>query len=294
MGGRQLTAAQTLPGMTGGARTVTTTYDNGSGDKVDRSKITWPDGYFVSYGYDGAGHMSSATDSDGTALATRTYDNLGRPATQQYPFANDNIAWSWTAEDDMLTLVNNLAGGATNDVTYTNTFTPAHQINSATISNAAFKYTVSNTGSDSYVAPNGLNQYTSVTPAGGSAPPANGTDCTGHAEAISYDCAGNLTGDGTLTLTYDPENRLMKVSKTGMTASYLYDPLGRRTTKTVSGTVTNFLHDGDTEIARVRRLRKHPAPLRARTGDRSAHRHALLHGLGMRGDERDKDDVPCR
>jgi RHS repeat-associated protein len=40
----------------------------------------------------------------------------------------------------------------------------------------------------------------------------------------------------------------MKAAKTGMSASYLYDPLGRRTTKTMGGTVTNFLHDGDTEI----------------------------------------------
>ena len=248
LGGRQLTASQTLPSMTGGAQTVTYTYDNGSGDKVDRSKIAWPDGYFVSYSYDAAGHMTSATDSDGTALATRTYDNLGRPATIQYPNSTDNIGYTWTAEDDMLTLANNLAGGATNDVTYTNTFTPAHQWNSSSISNAAFKYSVSTTGTDSYAAPNGLNQYTSVTPAGGTAPPANGADCAGHAEAISYDCAGNLTGDGTLTLAYDPENRLMAASKTGMSASYLYDPLGRRTTKNVSGTVTNFLHDGDTEI----------------------------------------------
>ena len=31
--------------------------------------------------------------------------------------------------------------------------------------------------------------------------------------------------------------------------SYAYDPLGRRTMKTVSGTTTNFLHDGDSEIA---------------------------------------------
>ena len=253
LGGRQLTASQTLPGMaTTGAQTVTYSYDNGTGDKVDRSKIIWPDGYFVSYGYDATGNMTSATDSDGTALAARTYDNLGRPATQQYPFANDNISWSWGNEDDMLSLANNFAGSA-NDVTYTNTaFNPAHQIVSVTISNAAYKYAVSNNGTDAYAAPNGLNQYTSMTPAGGSAPPANGTDCTAHAEAISYDCNGNLTGDGTLTLAYDPENRLMSASKTGMNASYLYDPLGRRTTKNVTGSnggVTNFLHDGDTEIA---------------------------------------------
>jgi len=249
LGGRQLTASQTLPGMAGaGAQTVTYAYDNGAGNKVDRSKITWPDGYFVSYTYDATSHMTSATDSDGTALATRTYDNLGRPATQQYPNANDNIGWSWSAEDDLSSLTDNFTG-STNDVSFNNmSFNPVHQIVGATITNSAYKWTVSNTGTDSYAAPNGLDQYTSMTPAGQSAPPANGQDCTGHAEAISYDCNGNLTGDGTLTLIYDPENRLMTATKTGMSASYLYDPLGRRTTKTVNGTATDFLHDGDTEI----------------------------------------------
>ena len=55
--------------------------DNGAGDTVDRAKVAWPDGYFVSYGYDAASRMTSVVDSDGTALATRTscaYDPLGR------------------------------------------------------------------------------------------------------------------------------------------------------------------------------------------------------------------------
>ncbi len=282
MAERQLTATQTLPGMaSAGAQTISYTYNNGTGDNMDRAKISWPDGYFVSYGYDATSRMTIATDSDGTALATRTYDNLGRAATIQYPNASDNIGYTWTAEDDMLTLANNLAGGTANDVTYTNTFTPAHQWNSSGISNAAFKYSVSKTGTDSYAAPNGLNQYTSVTPAGGTAPPANGQDCAGHAEAISYDCSGNLTGDGVLTLTYDPENRLMTAAKSGMSASYLYDPLGRRTTKTVSSTryqLPTRRRHGD---RRVRHQRQHHPPLRAGSRHRPAHRHGHLHRRGQ-------------
>src|ERR1700741_866372 len=220
-------------------------------DTVDRARVTWPDGYFVSYGYDAASRMTSAVDSDGTALAVRTYDQLGRVATIQYPFANDNIAYSWSAEDDMLTLANNLGGGAANDVTYTNSFTPAHQWSSSNISNAAFKYAPPTSGSDVYAAPNGLNQYTAMTPAGQGAPPANGHDCAGNAQAISYDCNGNLTGDGVFSFAYDPENRLMSASKSGMSAAYAYDPLGRRTAKTVNGTATLFLHDGDNEIAEL-------------------------------------------
>jgi RHS repeat-associated protein len=82
-----------------------------------------------------------------------------------------------------------------------------------------------------------MNQYPTVTPAGGSA------------ETQNYDNNGNLTGDGTSTYSYDPENHLMTASNTGMTAAYAYDPLGRRETKTVGSTVTEFLNDGQDEIA---------------------------------------------
>ncbi len=236
LAGRQLTASQTLPSMAGGAKTVTYTYDNGMGNKVDRSQVAWPDGWFVNYNYDALGHMTSATDSDGTALATRTYDDYTRPATQQYPNANDNIAWGWTGEDDLATMTNNLASTA-NDVSFTNHFTPAHQIADAAISNVAYKYAPPASGTDVYATANGLNQYPTMTPAGGAA------------QSISYDPRGNLTFDGVLTLGYDPENHLMAASKTGMAAIYAYDPLGRRTMKTVGATVTNYLHDGDTEVA---------------------------------------------
>jgi RHS repeat-associated protein len=108
------------------------------------------------------------------------------------------------------------------------------------ISNGAFQYYPSSAGTTTY-APNGLNQYATVAPPGGSA------------TAISYDPNGNLTGDGTYTYSYDPENRLTAASMTGMSASYLYDPDGRRREKIVTGGsyagTTQFLDAGDDEIA---------------------------------------------
>jgi hypothetical protein len=55
-------------------------------------------------------------------LATRSYDQLARPVTQQYPNASDNITWTWTPEDDLSTLTGNLAS-TTNDVTFTRLMT---------------------------------------------------------------------------------------------------------------------------------------------------------------------------
>jgi len=60
-----------------------------------------------------------------------------------------------------------------------------------------------------------------------------------------HDLNGNLTSDGTRTYTYDFENRLASVAGPGLTASYTYDPFGRRSKKTVKGVVTRFIYDGD-------------------------------------------------
>jgi RHS repeat-associated protein len=94
------------------------------------------------------------------------------------------------------------------------------------------------TGTDAYAAVNSLNQYPTITPAGGSA------------QTLTYDGNANLTGDGTWTYGYDVENHLLTASKSGVSAVYAYDPLGRRTRKSGTGvTQTFFLQDGADEIA---------------------------------------------
>jgi RHS repeat-associated protein len=62
---------------------------------------------------------------------------------------------------------------------------------------------------------------------------------------------GNITSDGTSTFGYDAENRLVSFDTTGTTndATYAYDALGRRVKKTVNGTSTFFVYDGDDIIA---------------------------------------------
>ncbi|HOW35740.1 MAG TPA: RHS repeat-associated core domain-containing protein [Candidatus Omnitrophota bacterium] len=75
--------------------------------------------------------------------------------------------------------------------------------------------------------PNNLNQYTFVA-----------------AVPYSYDGNGNLTNDGTNTYTYDTENHLSSVSGLG-SGVYSYDGLGRRISKTVGGSTTYFVYDGD-------------------------------------------------
>jgi len=65
-------------------------------------------------------------------------------------------------------------------------------------------------------------------------------------ENYGFDADGNLTSrPGGITYTYNARNRLTGFSEGTTTASYKYDPFGRRTRKTVNGTETYFLWDGD-------------------------------------------------
>jgi len=69
------------------------------------------------------------------------------------------------------------------------------------------------------------------------------------AVTMAYDANGNLTSDGTWTHAYDAQNMLRSSTKSGASASYDYDVLGRRQRLTENALVTTFLHDGDEEIA---------------------------------------------
>jgi RHS repeat-associated protein len=60
---------------------------------------------------------------------------------------------------------------------------------------------------------------------------------------FQYDAAGNMIHDASHSYTYDAENRLIQVDG-GSTATYAYDPDGRRVAKTISGTTTNYAYDG--------------------------------------------------
>ena len=219
----------------------------------DRVQVKWPDGYYVNYGSDGLDRMQVACEngdfnvsqgspgcSSGTQLAVYHYDPLQRVATLQYgsgaPAAS--VSYTWKTWDDLATLTHTLASSA--GTSFTDTYSPAHQILTSTIGNAAYQYASTATATTAY-APNGLNQYATV-----------------GSQAIVYDANGNLTNDGKYAYTYDPENRLITAAMTGMSATYLYDPAGRRHQKAVTGGsyagTTQFLDSGVDEIARLYRL----------------------------------------
>ncbi|MBI3787630.1 MAG: hypothetical protein HY276_05160, partial [Ignavibacteriales bacterium] len=58
---------------------------------------------------------------------------------------------------------------------------------------------------------------------------------------LIYDSNGNLTSDGINTYTWNARNQLIAISG-NVTASFSYDALGRRVSKTINGTRTDYQH----------------------------------------------------
>jgi RHS repeat-associated protein len=240
--GRLARVDTTIAGLTG-ALTSTYALDQNS----NRTQLQWPDGYQVNYAYDTLNRMTTATDSASTTLATYAYDAMSRRTGLTYG-NTASLAYTYSDAGDLLTLLNDFTNN-TKNVSYTLGYSPDHQLASEANSQSTYVWQPGlSGGTDSYATVNAVNQYGSMTPAGGSA------------QAMTYDGNGNLTCSGTACPTttpsanasvyaYDPENHLVAAGNTAHSSTYAFDPLGRRQTKTVDSAVTNFLNDGDDELA---------------------------------------------
>ncbi len=204
----------------------------------NRTQLTWPDGYYVAYAYDLLDRMTTATDPTSTKLATYTYNALSQRTKLTYGSGTSaKMTYVNSTAGDLTSLTFAMAG-TQNDTIWTLGYTNAHQLASEGASISAYQWAPPGTGTDAYAAVNSLNQYPTITPAGGSA------------QTLTYDGNANLSGDGIWTYGYDVENHLLTASKSGVSAVYAYDPLGRRTRKSGTGvTQTFFLQDGADEIA---------------------------------------------
>jgi RHS repeat-associated protein len=67
-------------------------------------------------------------------------------------------------------------------------------------------------------------------------------------KTLTYDNNGNLQtitdASGTTTYTWNARNHLVGISGPGVSATFVYDGLGRREKKTINGNLTEFLYDG--------------------------------------------------
>lgn len=66
---------------------------------------------------------------------------------------------------------------------------------------------------------------------------------------VTHDANGNLTNAGTTTYTWDARDRLVGISGPGLSASFVYDALNRRVSKTINGVITRYQYDGKHVVA---------------------------------------------
>ena len=198
--GRQLST-------TAGGKTVAYQYDPAG----NRTRITWPGTFYVATSYDALNRPTALTENGSVSLASYAYDDLSRRTTVTLGNGT-TVQRTYDNQGAMATLKNFLASTA-QEVQYTYVRNQIRELKSVTWSNNIYQWAGAAPGTQSYTA-NGLNQYTAAAGA-----------------TLGYDTNGNLTGDGTWTYTYDADNRLKTVNKTGTAATLDYDPEGRlRTT----------------------------------------------------------------
>ena len=225
-GGRQLSASAAGPAWSG-TRLLSYQYDGDS----NRSRITWPDGYYVTYDYDGMNRMTAVKESGVTTLASYTYDALSRRSNDALPGATMSRTFDAVGRPLTQSASWTTGGAAGTSAVWTNAFDPSGQLTSSSLSNASFSWSSTVSAAQAYSSDR-LNRYTSV----------GGT-------TVSYDAAGNLSGDGVWTYGFDQENRLLSATNGTVSATYQYDPQGRRTAKSVGSQTTIFLSDGTDEVA---------------------------------------------
>jgi RHS repeat-associated protein len=211
----------------------------------------------VTRGYDGFDRLTSETTPQGTI--SYTYDNAGRRATMQvtgqppisYGFDSANrltqiaqgsstIGFTYDNTDrrSTLTLPNGIVASYSYD-TDSHLTGISYSVNSNSVGSISYGYDalgmrISASGSlartdipqpmpsASYDAANELvawNEY-----------------------ALSYDPDGNMLSDGVHSYGWDARNHLSTIDS-GSTGSFVYDPSGRRATKTIFGVATSLLYD---------------------------------------------------
>ncbi|MBX9943888.1 MAG: hypothetical protein K2Y40_07395 [Reyranella sp.] len=180
----------------------------------------WP---VVSYGYDLAGRVTSVSDTSAAIpLIATPGSTTAYTTTTAYDVLNRPMGVSWNPAPAAT------ASAAGPVVTFGHSYNKANQRTAETVSDNTWLAYPSGTPSTTGYTANTLNQYTAV----GAVTP-------------TYDGNGNLTFDGTTTLGHDPENRLVSASGGGNTATYAFDPRGRRKVRTVNGTTTVTITGAD-------------------------------------------------
>jgi YD repeat-containing protein len=182
-----------------------------------RTKMTVAGQVPVTYQYDAASRLTQV--AQGSLTVGIGYDASGRRTSLAYPNST-STAYTYDNASRLTRILHQGPSGVIEDLVYT--YDPAGNRTSLTRANGTASLLPAAVASASYDAANQQIQFGGAT--------------------LTYDANGNLTNDGTNTYTWDARNRLIGISG-GSTATFTYDALGRRVSKTVDGMSKQFLYD---------------------------------------------------
>jgi RHS repeat-associated protein len=202
-----------LTSIAGPLGTIGYSYDNAD----RRTSMTVPGQSQVTYGYDNADRLTSLTR--GSQNVTLGYDNADRFTSTTLP---DGILETNAYDDaDQLT-------------------STTYKLGATTLGDLDYDYDSNGHRTAMW----GSYARTNIPAAMASATYNAENERTAQgATTLTYDTNGNLTSDGTSTYTWDARSQLASIAGP-TTASFGYDPFGRRTTRTVGAATTKFLYDG--------------------------------------------------
>jgi RHS repeat-associated protein len=216
-----------------GAGTITRTYDlsdrlieeetpegtiDYTYDEVGRRATMQVDGQTaVSYDYDNASRLTGVTQ--GTAAVTLAYDNANRRTSLTLP---NGVVTEYTYDN-----ASQLTG-----LTYKLAGTPFGALGYAYDANGqrtAVTGSYARSGLSAALTSATYDDANQIATFGGT--------------TFAYDDNGNLTSDGAKSYSWNARNELTGISG-GVSASFSYDGVARRRSKTVTFTTTQFLYDG--------------------------------------------------
>jgi RHS repeat-associated protein len=191
-----------------------------------RTKMTVAGQASVTYQYDAASRLKQVAHA--SLIVGLGYDNANRRTSLTYPNGTNT---SYTYDNaSRLTRILHQGPGATTIEDLAYTYDSAGNRTSLSRANGTASLLPAAVASATYDAANEQTAFVGAT--------------------LTYDANGNLTSDGTNTYVWDARNRLVAMSG-GATATFNYDALGRRTSKTINSVVSQFVYDGNDITAEI-------------------------------------------
>ena len=240
-----------------GGNAVSTSYDAvGRVSKVTTDNASGRNE--VAYEYDTLDRVVTRT-VNGSDPTTYTYDNAGRPLTIGYRGQSTTYVWDTASRLTSKTLPNGIKQEFAYDDADRLLSLTYRKTDNSVLEQLAYSYDAKgqrltkSSGTTSVpetpvtAVYDTANRLTTLT-----------LTATGQVFNLAYDDNGNLVskteqgGAGAVTnYSWGARNRLSGISAPGLSASFTYDALGRRSSKTVNGQSIGFVYDGAQAIGEV-------------------------------------------